>query len=102
MPDNDGDSSKKHTAEVTEEGQLSGVRVKASVPNADQEGTTVSGVRRVLQQNPGKVLAILLAVFLGAGYFIRSAFRYENTDDAQLDGHIMPLSSRISGYVLDV
>jgi len=39
---------------------------------------------------------------LGAGYFIRSAFRYEDTDDAQVDGHIMPLSARINGYVLEV
>jgi len=34
----------------------------------------------LLQDHPRKILAILLAVLLGAGYFIRSAFRYEDTD----------------------
>jgi membrane fusion protein, multidrug efflux system len=28
--------------------------------------------------------------------------RYESTDDAQVDGHLMPLSARINGYVLKV
>src|SRR4029077_12003147 len=35
-------------------------------------------------------------------YFAWNAFRYEDTDDAQIDGHIMPLSSRINGQVLKV
>ena len=37
-----------------------------------------------------------------AGYFTRNAFLYEDTDDAQVDGHIMPLSARISGEVQEV
>lgn len=37
-----------------------------------------------------------------AGYFVWNAFRYEDTDDAQVDGHIMPLSARINRQVLKV
>jgi len=43
---------------------------------------------------------IVLAV---AGFFVwRYMNRYEATDDAQVDGHINNVSSRISGYVLKV
>jgi membrane fusion protein, multidrug efflux system len=37
-----------------------------------------------------------------AGYFVRNAFLYEDTDDAQVDGHIMPFSARINGHVQQV
>jgi membrane fusion protein, multidrug efflux system len=43
--------------------------------------------------------ALLVAA---AAYFIRNAFLYEDTDDAQVDGHVMPLSARIRGQVLKV
>src|SRR5580692_6313768 len=63
-----------------------------------------SGVRRAFQEQPWKVVLGIIAaaaVLLGAGYFIRNAFLYEGTDDAQVEGHIMPLSARISGQVLE-
>lgn len=41
-------------------------------------------------------------VVLVAGYFVRNAFLYEDTDDAQVDGHVMPLSARINGQLLEV
>jgi membrane fusion protein (multidrug efflux system) len=48
------------------------------------------------------ILMGLVIVALVGGYFLRSAFLYEDTDDAQIDGHVMPLSARISGQVLEV
>ena len=27
---------------------------------------------------------------------------YESTDDAEVDGHLMPISARISGYIIKV
>ena len=102
MSDNNEDLSRTHTAVAAEEGGPSGERSEMAVPDADKGGTKVGGARGLLQGHPWKIAAILLAVSLGAGYFIRSAFRYEDTDDAQVDGHIMPLSSRINGYVLEV
>jgi membrane fusion protein, multidrug efflux system len=90
---------------VTEQGEPSGIRSEVVQPSADTGGTKLSRDRRVLQGHPGKVLAaliVLLALVLGTGYFVRNAFLFEGTDDAQVDGHIMPLSARINGYVLEV
>jgi membrane fusion protein, multidrug efflux system len=43
-----------------------------------------------------------LILVIAAGYFLWNAFRFENTDDAEVDGHVMPLSARISGQIKDV
>jgi membrane fusion protein, multidrug efflux system len=53
----------------------------------------------------GKMIIAAAAAALvvsAAGYFIHNAFLYEDTDDAQVDGHIMPLSARIGGQVVKV
>jgi membrane fusion protein (multidrug efflux system) len=99
MRDDNGDSVGKHTAVATEEGRPSGVRPQAALPDADEQGAKVSRARGLLQDHPAIILAIFLAVLLGGGYFIRNALVYEGTDDAQVDGHVMPLSARINGYV---
>jgi multidrug resistance efflux pump len=44
------------------------------------------------------ILAVVVLVIAGA-YFEWNAFQYEDTDDAQVDGHVMPLSPRINGYI---
>jgi len=42
-------------------------------------------------------------LLLAGGYFAwRYIISYESTDDAQVDGHLMPLSARISGYIIKV
>ena len=43
-----------------------------------------------------------LVLVIAAGYFLWNAFRFVNTDDAEVDGHVMPLSARISGQIKDV
>ena len=49
------------------------------------------------------VLVIAVIVLLVAGFFAYRYFSsYESTDDAEVDGHLMPLSARISGYVIKV
>jgi len=58
-----------------------------------------------LRSHPGKILAglVVLAIALAiSGKFLLSAYLHESTDDAQIDGHIMPLSSRINGQILEV
>jgi membrane fusion protein (multidrug efflux system) len=69
----------------------------ASEPPARKEG--------FFQKNPRAPIYLVLAVivlavlaFFAYGYFSS----YEDTDDAQVDGHLMPLSARISGYVTAV
>ena len=48
-------------------------------------------------------LAITALVLLVGGFFAYRYFSmYESTDDAEVDGHLMPLSARISGYVIKV
>src|ERR1700735_5572357 len=48
-------------------------------------------------------LAIAAVVLLVAGFFTYRYFSmYESTDDAEVDGHLMPLSARITGYVVKV
>jgi membrane fusion protein (multidrug efflux system) len=46
--------------------------------------------------------AVAVLIVLAAAYFIRNALLYEDTDDAQVDGHVMALSARINGYIKDV
>jgi membrane fusion protein, multidrug efflux system len=46
--------------------------------------------------------AAALLVAIAAAYFIRNALIYEDTDDAQVDGHVMPLSARINGNIKEV
>src|SRR6202050_5286241 len=64
------------------------------------------GLRRVFQEHPvgARIGAVLLlaAVIVAAGPALRNSLAWESTDDAQVNGHIMPLSARISGYVLEV
>src|SRR5271167_1158914 len=62
-------------------------------------------VRKALHRSPaarmfaiGAVLVLLVGGFFAWRYFMS----YESTDDAQVDGHLMPLSARISGYVRKV
>ena len=48
-------------------------------------------------------LVIAALVLLVGGFFAYRYFSmYESTDDAEVDGHLMPLSARISGYVIKV
>src|SRR5665213_2457555 len=41
------------------------------------------------------IVLVLVVGFLAWRYFAS----YESTDDAQVDGHLIPISARISGYV---
>jgi multidrug resistance efflux pump len=50
------------------------------------------------------ILAVSAAVALAiaGGYFAWNAFHYENTDDAQVEGHVMPLCPRVNGRIKSV
>ena len=46
---------------------------------------------------------VILIVLCAAGYYVwRYLNTYESTDDAQIDGHIDPISARIAGHVTEV
>src|SRR5258705_64400 len=64
------------------------------------------GLRWIVREHPrgGRAAAavlLLAVVIIGGGLFVRNSLAWESTDDAQVNGHIMPLSARINGYVLE-
>src|ERR1700733_10805183 len=78
-------------------------KVKLELPDDNQKK---QGLRRIFHEYPrggrAAVLLLLAVVIIGAGLFVRNSLAWESTDDAQVNGHIMPLSARINGYVLEV
>jgi membrane fusion protein, multidrug efflux system len=48
------------------------------------------------------LVAIVIALAVGAVLLYRYFAQYESTDDAQIDGYIYPVSSRVPGYVVRV
>ncbi len=57
------------------------------------------------QGNAGKkIIAAVVVVLLAAGgyYYWTELQKVESTDDAQIDGHIVAISPRVSGHVLEV
>lgn len=78
-------------------------RGKLELPNDSQKK---QGLRRIFHEHPVGAWAaaslLLAIVIVGGGLFLRYSLAWESTDDAQVNGHIMPLSARINGYVLEV
>jgi membrane fusion protein, multidrug efflux system len=59
--------------------------------------------RRAPKRGRRVVILVVILVLLVAGFFLwRYLSSYESTDDAQVDVHLYPVSSRISGYVVAV
>ena len=68
----------------------------------DTKAARKKGVKGYLREHPGMRLALFagLIVLIAAGVFIWHYYSVrESTDDAQVDGHITPISSRVSGTV---
>jgi membrane fusion protein, multidrug efflux system len=63
-----------------------------------------SGARNVLRAPRARMFLIgaIILLIVGTIFAWRYFSSYESTDDAQVDGHLMPLSARISGYVSKV
>jgi membrane fusion protein (multidrug efflux system) len=80
-------------------------RITVKLEPAD-DNQKKQGLRRVFHEHPvgARIAALLLlaVVIVAAGLVLRNSLAWESTDDAQVNGHIMPLSARISGYVLEV
>jgi membrane fusion protein, multidrug efflux system len=65
----------------------------------DQGGR--SSFRRSRAAKPIIFAVVIIAVLL-SGWFWRDNRRWESTDDAEIDGHIYPISARVSGQVIKV
>jgi len=60
------------------------------------------GKRSTTRRKRVLLISAAMLVAVAAGYFVWDAFRFEDTDDAQVDGHVMPLSARINGNIQQV
>jgi len=90
--------NESHAIAVDEEQPATVLDSEADTQNAEISSSKSSRPRR----KKLLIIAAALLVLVGAGYFIHNALLYEDTDDAQVDGHIMPLSAKISGQVQQV
>jgi membrane fusion protein (multidrug efflux system) len=75
-------------------------------PEPPDDNQKKQGLRRIFNQHPvgarAAAFLLLAVVIVGGGLFLWNSLAWESTDDAQVEGHIMPLSARINGYVLEV
>jgi membrane fusion protein (multidrug efflux system) len=67
-------------------------------PNIQTEGraSRFPSVRRII------VVLLIISIAGGATWYWRYSSIRESTDDAQIDGHLHPVSARISGTVIEV
>ena len=96
--------SNKHAGVVEEEIPIS-VESQSHSPEPAKDSGKLDQFLHGLREHPVKLLVMvlsLLAILGIVGYFVRNAFLYEDTDDAQVDGHVMPLSARVSGQISEV
>lgn len=96
-----------HSQQNSETPVLEIVETKAAdVPHAIAGSSARKDEESVIpakSRNKYVLIAIVAVVVLAAGgYYLRNAFAYEETDDAEVQGHVMPLSARISGQVQQV
>jgi membrane fusion protein, multidrug efflux system len=71
----------------------------------DPEAQPREDRRGFFQRNPAaKPIVFLVAIvaLLLVGWFWWEGRHWENTDDAQIDGHIYPVSARVGGHVVKV
>jgi len=65
-------------------------------------GTIVKSLESVIKRKKMLLAPVGIMLVLAAAWLIRGSFLYESTDDAQVDGRVMPLSARIAGQVQQV
>lgn len=81
---------------------------EAKSPPAAEEHENSSGAGKrggLFQRNPiakALVFGLVLLVLIGVGFYWWNSRHWENTDDAQIDGHIYPISARVGGQVVKV
>src|ERR1700674_3720728 len=94
------------SAQKTEFRERNSTPVATVEPELPDDNQKKQGLRRIINEHPmgarAAALLLLAVVIVGGGLFLWSSLAWESTDDAQVNGHIMPLSARINGYVLEV
>jgi len=81
------------------------VKPKATEPAETENGNSEENGRGLFQRNPRAkylLFVALLVVLVAVGWYWFDSRRWESTDDAQIDGHIYPISARVGGQVVKV
>lgn len=60
---------------------------------------TKEGRSPMTQRKKMVLTIVVLGILIASCAFGYNAFLFESTDDAQVDGHVMPLSARINGHL---
>jgi multidrug resistance efflux pump len=89
MPNNNG------TQTISNEKQFAVVDQNASPLKPDSKPVKQSKFRR----KRTLVISAVIRLVIAGGYFAWNAFHYENTDDARVEGHVMPLCPRVNGRI---
>src|SRR5271169_4384021 len=77
----------------------------AHAPANESNDRDVEGRRSFVQKNAlarPLAFALVILVILAVGWYWWDSRRWENTDDAEIDGHIYPVSARVGGQVIKV
>src|SRR5580704_5033418 len=94
------------SVQQTEFKETNSTPLATAKPELPHDNQKKQGLRRLFNEHPvaarAAALLLLAVVSVGGGLFLWNSLAWESTDDAQVDGHIMPLSARINGYVLEV
>ena len=68
-------------------------------PEGGVETETKEGRTPMTQRKKMVLTVVVLGILIASCAFGYNAFLFESTDDAQVDGHVMPLSARINGHL---
>lgn len=75
-------------------------RKAANDPQKGDSGASANGKRMARAKIIAPIVALLLAAVAAVTYHYYAG--WESTDDAQIDGYINPISSRVAGYITNV
>ena len=102
MPSYEGNSSRMHTTAVIEDDLQDAEEFRVEQPLNHSNSPREKGFLWSHRKKVLFLLPILLTSLAAGTKFAYDSFLHETTDDAQIDGHIMPLSSRINGQIMEV
>jgi membrane fusion protein, multidrug efflux system len=87
-----------NSSTLLEHDQAANAAEVKSIPDTERRRPTRASRRT-------KIVAFATAgllIAIGGGWLLHNAWLHQDTDDAEVDGHIMPLSARINGHIKQV
>ena len=94
------------SAQQTELKETNSTAVATAKPELPRDNQKKQGIGRIFSEHPvgarGAALLLLAVVIVAEASFYGVAWRGNRRTTHKSNGHIMPLSARINGYVLEV